>query len=92
MPMVRYGFNIRTRSGQRVENISIMARSRADAERRLRQMYQMCEVIECHTQTVARQDELLDLASVIERVSASEPPRTIAPPFAAASANKAGTH
>ena len=90
--MVRFGFNIRTRSGQRVENISIMAPTRADAERRLRQMYQMCEVIECHTHAVTRQGETLDLASVIERVSASEPPRTIQPRFAAVSGNEAGTH
>ena len=33
--MTRYGFNIRTRSGQRVDNICIMAASQADAERRL---------------------------------------------------------
>jgi len=36
--MIRYGFNIKTRTGQRVENISIMAGSQRDAERRLRQM------------------------------------------------------
>ena len=35
--MIRYGFNIRTRTGQRVDNISIMAGSQTDAERRLRQ-------------------------------------------------------
>ena len=44
--MVRYGFNIKTRTGQRVDNISIMAGSQADAERRLRQMYLHCEILE----------------------------------------------
>ena len=34
--MNRYGFNVKTRSGQRVDNIVIMAASRGDAERRLR--------------------------------------------------------
>ena len=33
--MVRYGFNIRTKAGQRVDNILILAASLADAERRL---------------------------------------------------------
>src|SRR2546421_1081662 len=33
--MIRYGFSIRTRTGQRVDNISIMAGSLADAERRV---------------------------------------------------------
>ena len=37
--MIRYGFNIRTKTGQRVDNIQIMAASMGDAERRLRQMY-----------------------------------------------------
>ena len=87
--MIRYGFNIRTHTGQRVENISIMAATREDAERRLRQMYQKCEVVECHTQTVGRHSETLDIASVIQRVSASEPLRTLAPPR---SVDKAGTH
>jgi hypothetical protein len=37
--MQRFGFNIRTKSGQRVDNIQIMAATAGDAERRLRQMY-----------------------------------------------------
>ena len=87
--MIRYGFNIRTHTGQRVENISIMAPTREDAERRLRQMYQKCEVVECHTQTVGRHSETLDIASVIQRVSASDPPRAL---VASQSVNKSGTH
>ena len=79
--MIRFGFNIRTRSGQRVENISILAASRDDAERRLRQMYQKCEVVDCSIHSPTRQVESLDLSTVIEMMSASEPPRTIAPGF-----------
>jgi hypothetical protein len=90
--MVRYGFNIRTRSGQRVENISIMAPSREDAERRLRQMYQKCQVVECHTQIVGRHAEALDMASVIERLSASESANAPAPVSTAPSGQKPGTH
>ena len=52
--MVRYGFNIRTRSGQRVDNISIMALSQDDAERRLRQMYLQCEIIDRRERAVGR--------------------------------------
>ena len=85
--MVRYGFNIRTRTGQRVENISIMAASLADAERRLRQMYDRCQIVECLTQSIARRVDALDLSTVIEMISAAEPP---AP--APASRHKAGTH
>ena len=50
--MVRYGFKIRTKTGQRVDNIQIMAATLGDAERRLRQMYLQCEIIERREQTV----------------------------------------
>jgi hypothetical protein len=70
--MVRYGFNIRTRSGQPVDNISIMAATQADAERRLRQMYDRCQIVECLTQNVARRFDGLDFAAVIEMISAGE--------------------
>jgi hypothetical protein len=72
MSMVRYGFNIRTRSGQRVDNISILAATQADAERRLRQMYDRCQIVECLTQNVARRLDGLDLAAVIEMIGAGE--------------------
>ena len=86
--MVRYGFNIRTRSGQRVENVSIMAPSLADAERRLRQMYDRCQIVECLTQSIGRRVDALDLASVIEMIGAADAPL----PVAAASRHEAGTH
>ena len=50
--MIRYGFNIRTRTGQRVDNILILAASLTDAERRLRQMYIQCEILERREQDV----------------------------------------
>jgi hypothetical protein len=52
--MTRFAFNIRTRSGQRVQNISLMAPTYADAERRLRQMYQGCEIVRCQQSAVPR--------------------------------------
>jgi hypothetical protein len=50
--MTRYGFSIKTRTGQRVDNICIMAANQADAERRLRQMYQRCQIVACQTEAV----------------------------------------
>jgi hypothetical protein len=71
--MVRYGFSIKTRSGQRVDNIMIMAGTQADAERRLRQMYHHCEILHCNAQTVPRRVETLDVEEVISLISGSEP-------------------
>jgi hypothetical protein len=55
--MIRFGFSIRTKSGQRVDNIQIMAASMDDAERRLRQMYLKCEIIERREQRVQSRGE-----------------------------------
>lgn len=52
--MIRFGFSIRTKSGQRVDNIQIIAATPGDAERRLRQMYQQCVIVERREQSVAR--------------------------------------
>ena len=68
--MIRYGFNIRTRHGQRVENILIMAASQGDAERRLRQMYHHCEIVECQEQSVPRRVDTLDVEGIIWLISA----------------------
>ena len=45
--MTKYGFRIRTRDGLTVENLQIFGRDGGDAERKLRQMYHECEIIEC---------------------------------------------
>ena len=70
--MIRYGFTIRTRMGQRVENVSIIAGSQNDAERRLRQMYVQCEVLECRERSVPRRFEP-HLANMIDLMSISPP-------------------
>ena len=79
--MIRFGFNIRTRLGQRVDNIQIMAATLDDAERRLRQMYVSCEIIERREQSIARRTDTLDVEHVIGLISAAPP-----------SVQKAGTH
>ena len=68
--MTRYGFTIKTRHGQRVENIHIMAGSQDDAERRLRQMYHHCVIEVCAPRGAAPRPEALDVGSVIGLISA----------------------
>ena len=72
--MTRFAFNIKTRSGQRVDNICIMAENRQDAERRLRQMYHHCVIVSCNSEAV-RRSETLDLQRVIGIISSG--PATI---------------
>jgi len=44
---IKFGFRIRTRHGLVVEHLMIHGRDEADAERKLRQIYQHCEILEC---------------------------------------------
>lgn len=67
--MIRFGFTIKTKHGQRVDNIQIMAASHADAERRLRQMYLHCEILECRQNAVPRRVEQLDVENIIGLIS-----------------------
>ena len=88
--MIRYGFNIRTRSGQRVDNICIMAANQADAERRLRQMYHHCEIVHCQTEAVSPRNDPLDLEGVISIISSE--PDTVPSVARSMLRNKPGTH
>ena len=69
--MTRFGFSIRTKAGQRVDNIQILATTLADAERRLRQMYVNCEIVEHREQSVPSRNDTLDLENVIGMISDS---------------------
>ena len=67
--MIRFGFQIRTKSGQHVDNISIIAATPPDAERRWRQMYHQCEIVDCREQAVPRRIDTLDVEGVIGLIS-----------------------
>ncbi|MEW6164816.1 MAG: hypothetical protein AB1642_07115 [Pseudomonadota bacterium] len=43
----KFGFRIRTRVGVVVDNLLIHGRDADEAQRKLRQMYRDCEVLEC---------------------------------------------
>jgi len=77
--MTRFGFCIRTRSGQRVDNLSIVAATRDIAERRLRQMYLQCEIVACRESAGASRAEPLDVEAVIALISGTPAPKAMAP-------------
>ena len=45
--LTKFGFRIRTRVGLVVDNLMIHGRDESYAQRKLRQMYHECEIIEC---------------------------------------------
>ncbi|HEX4942965.1 MAG TPA: hypothetical protein VFV55_01355 [Usitatibacteraceae bacterium] len=44
--MKKFGFRIRTRGGSVVDNLTIQGRDRDEAERKLRQVYHHCVILE----------------------------------------------
>ena len=51
MTTTKFRFCIRTRTGLLIERLSIHGRDEADAARKLRQMYQHCEILSTVTQS-----------------------------------------
>lgn len=47
--LTKYGFRIRTRVGFVVDKLMIHGRDHAEAQRKLRQIYRDCEILECVT-------------------------------------------
>ena len=46
-PTTKYGFRIRTRVGLILDKLMIPGRDVEDAQRKLRQIYRDCEILEC---------------------------------------------
>lgn len=68
--MNKYHFRIRTRNGLTVDNLNIQGRDRADAERKLFQMYPHSEVLECREAMAAPgREEGMDLSGILSLIS-----------------------
>lgn len=73
MAMTKFGFRIRTRTGAVVENLAIFGRDEDEAERKLRQMYNDCEIIEAHSliASLGGRHTSASYEDVVELISAS---------------------
>ena len=70
--MNKYGFRIRTRTGMIVENLNVLARDRDEADRKLRQVYRDCEILECHEVDPSLKGNGLDLEGMISLITKQE--------------------
>ncbi len=66
---VKYGFRIKTRTGMVVDNLTIHGRDEADAERKLRQMYLHCHVLECRTVGAHPKSDAMSYEDVLSLVT-----------------------
>ena len=87
--MIRFGFNIKTRSGQRVDNICIMAANRQDAGVACARCTIIARSSPATSETVRRSDPL-DLEGVIGMIS--NDPATVTGVARSMLRNKSGSH
>jgi len=66
--MVKFGFKIKTRGGMVVDNLMVTARDRDEAERKVNQIYQRCEILECQEMQQSIKEENLNLENVISLI------------------------
>lgn len=69
--VAKYLFRIRTRSGVVVENLSIFGQCQEDANRKLRQIYNDCEVLDCQFQQPAlgRRNGYVNYEDVVDLIA-----------------------
>ena len=72
--MIKFAFKVKTRSGTVVDNLTFAARDRADAERKVEQIYQRCEILECRELQQTIREESFDLESAINLISKEPDP------------------
>lgn len=65
----KFAFRIRTRPGLVVDNLTIHAVDESDAQRKLRQMYHGCEVLECVRHVASGNALNASYENVLERIA-----------------------
>jgi hypothetical protein len=67
--MKKFGFRIRTRGGSVVDNLTIQGRDREEAERKLRQVYHHCQVLEAREHEESAPPDASDFEGVISLIA-----------------------
>jgi|OpeIllAssembly_1097287.scaffolds.fasta_scaffold494118_2 hypothetical protein len=67
--MIKFGFKVKTRNGVVLDNLQVAARDRDEAERKIRQIYHSCEIIESAELRPTIREDALDLESMIALIN-----------------------
>jgi hypothetical protein len=67
--MIKFGFKVKTRNGVVLDNLQVAARDRDEAERKIRQIYHNCEIIESAELRPTIREDALDLESMIALIN-----------------------
>lgn len=75
---VKYGFRIRTRNGSVVDNLLIFGKDEPDAERKLRQIYLGCELLEAKRLVIqAPRSGPVTCEEVVDLISGPDAPKDL---------------
>ena len=74
--MIKFGFKIKTRSGTVVDNLMFAARDRVEAERKVAQIYNHCEILDCRELQQLVKEEGFDLESAINLINKESGPES----------------
>ena len=67
--LLKYVFRIKTRNGLILDGLTVQARDRVEAERKINQIYHYCEVMECQENAAAARSQTADVEGVIALIS-----------------------
>ena len=69
--MQKFDFSILTRDGQKVESVIIAGNDVAEAERKLRQMYRYCEIVNCDAKSVGdgKPQQVMSVEDILSLIS-----------------------
>jgi hypothetical protein len=74
--MTKFGFKIKTRGGMIVDNLLVAARDRAEAERKIMQIYHHSEILECVEVQPPVKEEGMSFENVIGLIDKETDPDT----------------
>lgn len=65
LPVIKFGFKIKTRGGMLVDSLMVAANNRPEAERKVLQIYHRCEILDCRELHQAVKEDDFSLESAI---------------------------
>ena len=74
--MIKFGFKIKTRGGMIVDSLMVAANDRAEAERKIFQIYHQCEILDCRELQQAIKEDGLNLEGAITLINKEAEPET----------------
>jgi hypothetical protein len=67
--VIKFAFKIKTRGGMVVDSLMVAANNRAEAERKIVQIYHHCKILDCHELQPAVKEDGFNLESAITLIS-----------------------